>query len=152
MEVRGPDTVTGFVVFGCDDDDEDWETLSDEEEDTKDEKIETSLHEDEKPREYGADTNEELVIHDEPIAHDGDVWRSKLLDLRYVDASLAKVIMPSYKETSRQKMLRRVKKKEEVHSCIKSTGKLQLKVEEYEPMEDQIISQGQKKKAQNGRA
>ena len=51
MEVRDSDTSTGFIVFECDDD-EDWETLSDKEEDTRDIKIDPSLHEDE-PQEYG---------------------------------------------------------------------------------------------------
>ena len=49
-------------------------------------------------------------------------------------------------------MLRRAKKKEVVHSCIKFIGKLQRKVEEYEPKEDWIMSKGQaKKKDLNGR-
>ena len=43
-------------------------------------------------------------------------------------------------------MSRRVKKKEVVHSCIKFIGKLQRKVEEYEPKEDWIMSKGQAKK------
>ena len=51
MEVRDSDTSTGFIVFEYDDD-EDWETLSDKEKDTRDIKIEPSLHEDE-PQEYG---------------------------------------------------------------------------------------------------
>jgi hypothetical protein len=33
-----------------------------------------------------------------------------------------------------------VKKKEAVYGCIKSTGELQLKVEEYELKEDRIMS------------
>jgi hypothetical protein len=93
------------------------------------------------------------VIHEELKAHDDNVWRSKLLELRYANASLAKVILQSYKETSRGKTPRKVNKKEEVHGCIKSAGNLQLKFEKYEPKEDQIMSQGQgKKKARNGRA
>ena len=49
-------------------------------------------------------------------------------------------------------MLRRAKKKEVVHSCIKFIGKLQRKVEEYEPKEDWIMSKGQAKKNDlNGR-
>ena len=51
MEVRDSDTSTGFIVFECDGD-EDWETLSDKEEDTRDINIDPSLHEDE-PQEYG---------------------------------------------------------------------------------------------------
>ena len=51
MEVRDSDTCTGFIVFEYDDD-EDWETLSDKEEDTRDINIDPSLHEDE-PQEYG---------------------------------------------------------------------------------------------------
>ena len=61
MEVRDSDTFTGFIAFECDDD-KDWETLSDKEEDTRDMKIEPSLHEDE-PQEYGAEGA--LVIHDD---------------------------------------------------------------------------------------
>jgi len=52
------------------------------------------------------------------------VWRSEVLDPRYVDESLAEVILPSYKETSRGEILRRLKKKDKVHGCIKSAGKL----------------------------
>ena len=52
MEVRDSDTSTRFIVLECDDDDEDWEILSDKEEDTRDIKIDPSLHEDE-PQEYG---------------------------------------------------------------------------------------------------
>lgn len=51
----------------------------------------------------GADTDGALVIHEKPKAHDDNVWRSKLLELRYTNASLAKVILQSYKETSRGK-------------------------------------------------
>ena len=116
-EVRDPNTSTGFIVFECDDD-KDQETLSNEEEDTRDEKIEPSHNEDEEPQEYGADTNGALAIHEKPKAHGADVWISKLLDLKYVVASLAEVILPSYKETSRGKTRRRVNKKEEVHGCI----------------------------------
>ena len=79
--------------FECDDD-EDWETPRDEE-DTRDEKIKPSLHEDEESKEYEADTDGALAIHEELRAHDGDVWRSKLLDLRYADVSLLEVILPS---------------------------------------------------------
>ena len=61
MEVRDSDTCTGFIVFEYDDD-EDWETLRDKEEDTRDIKIEPSLHEDE-PQEYRAEGA--LVIHDD---------------------------------------------------------------------------------------
>jgi len=63
MEVRDLDTNTGFIVFECDDD-EDWETLSDKEEDTRDMKIEPSLHEDE-TQEYVADIEGALVIHED---------------------------------------------------------------------------------------
>ena len=80
--------------FECDDD-EDWETPRDDEEDTRDEKIKPSLHEDEVSKEYEADTDGALAIHEELRAHDGDVWRSKLLDLRYADVSLLEVILPS---------------------------------------------------------
>ena len=58
------------------------------------------------------------------MAHDVDVCRSKVLDLRYVDASLTEAILPSYKKTSRGEILRRLKKKDKVHGCIKSAGKL----------------------------
>ena len=82
------------------------------------------------------------------------VWRPEVLDLRYVDESLAKVILPSYKETSRGKIPRRVKKKEKkIQRSINSAGKVQLKVKEYEPKEDWIMFLGQqKKKARNVRA
>ena len=50
MEVRDSATSTGFIVLECDDD-EDWEILSDKEEDTRDIKIDPSLHEDE-PQEF----------------------------------------------------------------------------------------------------
>ena len=62
MEVRNSDTSTGFIVFERDD--EDWETLSDKGEDTRDMKIESSLHEDE-PQGYRADTEGALVIHED---------------------------------------------------------------------------------------
>ena len=91
-EVRDPNTSTGFIVFECDDD-KNLETLSNEEEDTRDEKIEPSHHEDEEPQEYGADTDGALAIHEEPKVHGGDVWISKLLDLKYIVASLAEVIL-----------------------------------------------------------
>ena len=71
MEVRNSDTSTGFIVLECDDD-EDWETPRDEE-DTRDEKIKPSLHEDEESKEYEADTDGALAIHEELRAHDGDV-------------------------------------------------------------------------------
>ena len=81
------------------------------------------------------------------------VWRPEVLDLRYVDESLAKVILPSYKETSRGKIPRRVKKKEKkIQRSINSAGKVQLKVKEYEPKEDWIVFLGQQKKARNVRA
>jgi len=64
------------------------------------------------------------LIHKELMAHDVDVCRSKVLDLRYVDASLTEAILPSYKKTSRGEILRRLKKKDKVHGCIKSAGKL----------------------------
>ena len=77
------------------------------------------------------------------------VWRPEVLDLRYVDESLAKVILPSYKETSRGKIPRRVK----IQKSIKSSGKLQLMVEKYQPKEDRVMSLGQEnKKAWSGRA
>ena len=81
-------------------------------------------------------------------------WRPEVLDLRYVDESLAEVILPSYKETSRGKIPRRVKKKEKkIQRSINSAGKVQLKVKEYEPKEDWIMFLGQqKKKARNVRA
>ena len=63
------------------------------------------------------DTDRELVIHDDPIMNNGDVWRSRLLDLRDADASLAEIILP-YKETSKGKASRRVKKKDEEMSCM----------------------------------
>ena len=63
MEVRDPDTSTGFIIFECKDG-EDWETLNDEEEDTRNVKVEPSLHEDE-PQEYGADREGALVIHED---------------------------------------------------------------------------------------
>ena len=82
------------------------------------------------------------------------VWRSEVLDLRYVNESLAEVILPSYKETSRGKIPRRVKKKEKkIQRSINSAGKVQRKVKEYEPKEDWIMFLGQhKKKARNVRA
>jgi len=46
------------------DDDEDWETISDKEEDTRDMKIEPSLHEDE-TQEYVADIEGALVTHED---------------------------------------------------------------------------------------
>ena len=69
MEVRDLDTSTGFIVFECDDD-EDWKTLSSEKKDTRDVKIEPSIHED-MPQEYGADTEGALVIHEDLITRDG---------------------------------------------------------------------------------
>ncbi|OEL13761.1 Vacuolar iron transporter-like protein 2 [Dichanthelium oligosanthes] len=66
IEVGDPDTSSSFIVFGYDND-EDWEALSNEEEDTKDEKTEPSLHkEGEEPQEYGADANRALAIHELP--------------------------------------------------------------------------------------
>jgi hypothetical protein len=47
---------------------------------------------------------------------------------------------------------RRVKEKKEMHICMKSIEKLQLKVEKYKSNEDRIMLSGQEKKARNGRA
>ena len=59
--------------------------------------------------------------------------------------------MPSYKEAFKGQTTRRVKKKKKMHICMKSIGKLQLKVEKYESKEDRIMSPGQdKKKVRNG--
>ena len=61
--------------------------------------------------------------------------------------------MPSYKEAFRGQTTRRVKEKKEMHICMKSIEKLQLKVEKYKSNEDRIMLPGQeKKKARNGRA
>ena len=61
--------------------------------------------------------------------------------------------MPSYKEAFRRQTTRRVKEKKEMHICMKSIGKLQLKVEKYESKEDRIMSPRQEeKKVRNGRA
>ena len=74
-------------------------------------------------------------------------------DLRYANMSRTQVILLSYKGTFRgQTTSRRVKKKKEMHICMKSIGKLQLKVEKYESKEDRIMLLGQeRKKARNGR-
>nr|TKW14134.1 LOW QUALITY PROTEIN: hypothetical protein SEVIR_5G147400v2 [Setaria viridis] len=64
MKVRDPDTSEGFVVFGYDSD-EDWEALSDNEEDIKNEKIEPSLHDDRKPQEHSEDEDGALVIYED---------------------------------------------------------------------------------------
>lgn len=50
-KVRDPDTYSAFLVFGYDSD-EDQEALCDEE-DTKDEMIEPSLHGDDETQKYG---------------------------------------------------------------------------------------------------
>ena len=61
--------------------------------------------------------------------------------------------MTSYKEAFRGQTTRRVKEKKEMHICMKSIEKLQLKVEKYKSNEDRIMLPGQeKKKARNGRA
>jgi len=61
--------------------------------------------------------------------------------------------LPSYKEAFRRQTTRRVKEKKEMHICMKSIEKLQLKVEKYKSNEDRIMLPGQeKKKARNGRA
>jgi hypothetical protein len=54
MEVRDQDTCDGFIV--CDSN-EDWEALSDETKDIKDEKIEPSLHEDDETQEHNKDVD-----------------------------------------------------------------------------------------------
>ena len=66
-----PDNSCGFIVFECDDD-ENQKTLIDEEENTRDGKIKPSLHEDEELKEYGLDldTDGALAIHKELKAHD----------------------------------------------------------------------------------
>jgi hypothetical protein len=86
MEVRDSDTCTRFIVFEYDDD-EDWETLSDKEEDIRDIKIEPSLHEDE-PQEYRGEGA--LVIHDDLKTRD-EVKKLQegysCKDLRYANMS-----------------------------------------------------------------
>jgi hypothetical protein len=54
----------------------------------------------------------------------------------YVNASPSAVLLSSYKEASRGQTTRRVKKKEESHGCIKSSGNHQLKAEAYELKEE----------------
>ena len=121
MEVRDLDTSTGFIVFECDDD-EDWKTLSSEKKDTRDVKIEPSIHED-MPQEYGADTEGALVIHEDLKTRD-EVKKLRegysFKDLRYANTSRTQVILPSYKEAFREQTTRRVKKKKEMHICTKS--------------------------------
>ena len=71
MEVRDPDTYCGLIVFEHDDD-EYWETLNDEEEETRDGKIESSIcYEDEELKGYGANNDGALTIHKEQRSHDG---------------------------------------------------------------------------------
>ncbi|RLM92240.1 hypothetical protein C2845_PM08G26790 [Panicum miliaceum] len=98
MEVRGLDISTGFIVFECDDD-EDWEALSDEqEEDNRDEKNEPSFHKDEELQEYREDKDGALVVHEDLEEHDKMKKISEgcnCENLRYDNASLA-VILPSY--------------------------------------------------------
>jgi len=98
-----------------------------------------------------------LVIHDDLKTRDEmkklqEGYSCK--DLRYANMSRTQVILPSYKGTFRgQTTSRRVKKKKEMHICMKSIGKLQLKFEKYESKEDRIMSPRQEEKEiPNGRA
>ena len=154
MEVRDLDTSSGFIISGCDSN-EDWEALSDEEEDIKDDKVEPSLHEDEELQDHNKDEDGALVSYKDLKTRDEE---KKLLegcrceDPKYDNASPAG-ILPSYKESSRGRTTRRVKKKEEMHGCIKSVGNLQLNTKVYALEEEKIIPRGQvKKKDRNGRA
>ena len=71
MEVRDPDTYCGLIVFERDDD-KYWETLNEEEEETRDGNIESSLcYEDEELKGYGANNDGALTIHKEQRSHDG---------------------------------------------------------------------------------
>jgi len=82
--------------FECDDD-EDWETPRDEEEDTRDEKIKPSLHEDE-TQEYVADIEGALVIHEDLKTRDEVKKLQKRYsckELRYANTSQTQVILPS---------------------------------------------------------
>ena len=104
------------------DDDEDRETLSDKEENTRDIKIEPSLHEDE-PQEYRVEGA--LVIHDDLKTRDEVNKLQKgysCKNLRYANTSRTQVILPSYKEPFRGQTTRRVKKKKDIHICTKSIG------------------------------
>ncbi|RLN24990.1 uncharacterized protein C2845_PM07G16470 [Panicum miliaceum] len=127
MEIRDPNISTGFIVFKCD----------------------------EELQEYGEDKYGALVVHEDLEEHDK---MKKIPEgcncekLRYDNISLA-VIMPSYKDPSRGKTTRRVKKKEKMHGCIKFAGNLRRKIEAYELKEEKIMSRGQvKKKVRNDRA
>ena len=104
------------------DDDEDWETISDKEEDTRDMKIEPSLHEDE-TQEYVADIEGALVIHEDLKTRDEVKKLQKgysCKELRYANTSQTQVILPSYKEAFKGQTTRRVKKKKKMHICTKS--------------------------------
>ena len=153
VEVSDPNTFEGLIVFGYDSD-EDWEAPSDEEEDIKDEKMKPNLHDDDKPQEYGEERHRASVIHEDLEKYDK---KKKILegrrceDIRYDNTSPANIVLPSYKEASRGKTSRRVKKKEEMHGCIKSMENPKTKTNELK--KEKTTSRGQvKKKIRNGRA
>ena len=111
-------------------------------------KIESSLHEDE-PQGYRADTEGALVIHEDLKTRDEVKKLQKgysCKELRYANTSQTQVILPSYKEAFKEQTTRRVMKKKKMHICMKSIGKLQLKVEKYESTEDRSCHQDKRRR------